>query len=185
MKNSILAIALLLAAPNISIAAPIPAPATKIAQASWYTYTAQDGSYTVKFPQAPTERSRSIPSAAGELTILMVGYQDQEQKSSYITTSVTFPVKPSDYDVQKGLDGAREGLLRGTNGKITEEKNITLNGLPGREIAIEGSNGTVTRVRVFIDPQGPTLYQAVFVSEGSKASTTEASTFLNSLNIPK
>jgi hypothetical protein len=164
-----------------------PSPETTSASASnnWYKYTAKDGSYSASFPGQPQEKDQSVKTQVGELKFSLTSYGDNASKRAYATTSAKYPVKPSEYDVEKGLDGARDGQAKNTNATITNEKKISLNGFSGREITLKGANGGAMKTRLFIDPKGPTLYQALVVAEDGNLNFPEADTFLNSLALPK
>jgi hypothetical protein len=165
--------------------APSPETASASATKNWYKYTAKDGSYTALFPSQPQEKNQSVKTQAGELKFLLVSYGDNTNKRAYALTSAKYPGKRSQYDVEKGLDGARDGQAKNTNSTVAEEKKISLNGFSGREVTLKGTTGGAMKSRIFIDPKGPTLYQALVVAEDGNLAFPEADTFLGSLNIPK
>ncbi|MGK7878044.1 MAG: PsbP-related protein [Xenococcaceae cyanobacterium] len=152
---------------------------------NWKTYTARDNSYTVKFPGQPQEQNQSTNTPLGSLNFLIVSYGDNAKGRAYMTTHVTYPVNPSNYNVEKGLDGARDGAARNTNSTILSEKKISYDGHPGREITMRNETGITQRAKIFIDPQGPTLYQILVVAEDGNVDFPEADAFLNSLVISK
>jgi hypothetical protein len=112
---------------------------------------------------------------------LLVFYNDTPNRRVYLTGNVKYPVDPSQYNVEKGLDGARDGAAQNTSSTILDEKKISLNGYPGREIIMKNPQGIVQRIRFYIDPKGPTLYQAIVGSEDGNIDFPEADAFLNSL----
>ncbi len=102
----------------------------------------------------------SINSQVGEIKYLLVSYTDDTHNRFYFTLSTKYPVNPSEYNVEKGLDGARDGQAKSANMTVTSEKKISFNGIPGREITLQGSKGEAVLSRIFIDPEGPTLYSS-------------------------
>ena len=160
-------------------------PADSITK-NWTPYTSKDGSYTVKFPGKPQEQNQSADTPIGKLEFLIVGYSDNKNSRAYMTTVVDYPVNPSDYDVEKGLDGARDGAANNTNSQIVREDKITYNDdYPGREIVLQNPEGMKTKARIFIDPKGPTLYQSLIVAEDGNVTFPEADAFFKSLVISK
>jgi hypothetical protein len=164
---------------------PLPETATASVTKDWYNYTAKDGSYTAIFPSQPQEENQSINSQVGEIKYLLVSYTDDTNNRFYFTLSTKYPVNPSEYNVEKGLDGARDGQAKSANMTVTSEKKISFNGIPVREITLQGSKGEAVLSRIFIDPEGPTLYQAAVVAGDGNLVFPEAEAFLYSLAIPK
>jgi hypothetical protein len=151
---------------------------------AWYDYTAKDGTYTAKFPRQPKEKNNSDKSTMGELKSVQVMYEDKAKNRVYLTQSNKYPVDPSQYNAEKGLDGARDAQTK--NGRTIEsEKKITLNGLPGRELIIKNKDHVQMKARVFIDPNGPTMIMALVGAGNGNVNFPEAETFLDSLTVPK
>ena len=164
-----------------------PSPETTLASVTkdWYNYTAKDSSYSAKFPGQPEEENQSTNSPLGELKYIQASYLDNANSRIYLMMSIKYPVSPSQYDVEKGLDGVRDGQARGSKYTVTSEKKISFNGFPGREIILQGKQGELIKSHIFIDPQGPTLYQMMVGADDGNLAFPEAQAFLNSLAIPK
>ncbi|HLO50747.1 MAG TPA: hypothetical protein VK211_20195, partial [Kamptonema sp.] len=128
----------------------------------WYDYTARDRSYRVKFPGQPSEEDLSVNSAIGTLKAVLVLYRDLERQRFYGTMSYKYPVNPDIYDVEKGLDGARDQAARNSNSTILREIKLSINGIPGREMTMQNTKtGETTLTRTFMNPKGPTIYLAL------------------------
>ena len=149
---------------------------------NWYNYRAKDGSYTVYFPEKPQEKSVSVPTSLGIVNTLFAFYEYPEQKRVFSINYVTYPVEPSQYNVEKGLDGARDGAAINSNAKIISEKNISYQDFPGREIIFQSQEKPDIRIlaRMFIDPNGPTLYVLQVIAEDGNLDFPEAKAFLDS-----
>lgn len=152
---------------------------------NWYSYTAKDGSYTVYFPGQPEEQNLSVETSLGILNALFVFYKYPEKERIFSTSSIKYPVEPSKYNVEKGLDGARDGAAQSSNSIIISEKNISYKGFAGREIILQSKVQPDFRLllRMFIDPTGPTLYSLQVTAEDGNLDFPEAKAFLDSFSI--
>lgn len=152
---------------------------------NWYSYTAKDNSYSVKFPNQPQEENESVNTSLGTLNYLQVMYEDTVNNRAYLTTSQKFPVGANQINAEEFLDEVRDGQAEGGKATIISEKKISLNGFPGREITFKEQQGMAMKSRIFIDPKGPTLYQIILVAEDGNLAFPEAQAFLESFAIPK
>ncbi|MGK7921286.1 MAG: hypothetical protein AB4080_14885 [Trichodesmium sp.] len=149
---------------------------------NWYNYSNKDGNYTVYFPGKPQEKNISVPTSLGTLNTLFAFYEYPEKKRFFSINYVTYPVEPSQYNVEKGLDGARDGAARNSNATIISEKNIRYQDFPGREIIFQSQQQPDLKIlaRMFIDPTGPTLYILQVIAEDGNLDFPEAKAFLDS-----
>lgn len=150
---------------------------------NWYNYTAKDGSYTAKFPRQPKTINNSTQTQLGEIKFVQVMYEDQAKDRAYLTQSNKYPVDPSQYNAEKGLDDVRDS--QNNNGKkVISEKRISLNGFPGRELIIQDNKNLLIKSRIFVNPAGPTLFTALVVAGDGNVNFPEAKAFLDSF-MPK
>ncbi|MDJ0555408.1 MAG: hypothetical protein QNJ68_13385 [Microcoleaceae cyanobacterium MO_207.B10] len=152
---------------------------------NWYSYTAKDGSYTVYFPGIPEEKNLSVDSPLGILNALFVFYKYPQKERIFSASSVKYPVVPNKYNVEKGLDGARDGAANNSNSIIISEKKINYKNFPGREIILQSKVQSDFRLllRMFIDPSGPTLYSLQVTAADGNLDFPEAKAFLDSFTI--
>lgn len=94
-----------------------------------------------------------------------------------------FPVNPNHFDVEQGLKNGLEAATKISNSTITSENKITYKSYPGREVTIHFKGSITGKARLFIDPKGPTLYQAFAIAKDGNVNSPEIENFLNSLNI--
>jgi hypothetical protein len=161
-----------------------PAASSSGDTGSGYAYSAQSGNYTANFPAKPTEQKQTAKSASGPIEFVLAGYSDEANKRFYGTAESSIPLPSgASFDVKKGLDGARDNAAKSTNATVVDEKEITQNGYPGREVTMKGQNNLAIVQRMIVDPEGPTLYQAIVVAEDGNITFPEARAFLDSLNI--
>ena len=152
---------------------------------NWYSYTAKDGSYTVYFPGQPEEKKLSVETYLGKLNAVLVFYKYPEKERFFSVSSIRYPVAPSEYNVEKGLDGARDGAAKNSNSIIISENKISYQEFPGREIILQSKVQPSFRLllRIFIDPNGPTLYSLQVTGPDGKLDFPEAKAFLDSFSI--
>lgn len=152
---------------------------------NWYSYTAKDGSYTVYFPGQPEEQNLSVETPLGILNALFVFYKYPEKERIFSASSIKYPVEPNQYNVEKGLDGARDGAAINSNSIIISEKKISYQGFPGREIILQSKVEPNFRLllRMFIDPTEPRLYSLQVTAEDGNLDFPEAKAFLDSFSI--
>lgn len=208
MKSHIISVALALVVPLAACSRNSPvasnttesptaqsSPSSEATQTSvtkdWYTYTAQDSSYTVKFPKKPLEDNRTVANQnLGKLNYLQVLYEDKANQRAFLTANIKYPGKSSQYNFAKDrikteLDAIRDGQAQGSNSTISSEKEITYEGLTGREITFKGKKGETMRSRILIDAKQPALYQMLVVAANGNIDFPEAQAFLDSLAISK
>ncbi len=127
-------------------AAPAEPTATPDPLAGWVTFTASDGSFSVRLPEEPKIEEQVVPTEAGDIQISM--YLVEDNNSAIILSHNEFPaaiteaIAAGDETLIQGmLDGGRDGAVSNVAGTLQEEKQITIDGFPGREFtfAIDSS----------------------------------------------
>ena len=61
----------------------------------------------------------------------------QKKKRIFYISHVKYPVEPGQYNVEKGLDGARDEASQNANFIIISENKISYKEFPGREIIFQ------------------------------------------------
>lgn len=151
----------------------------------WYSYSSTDNTYTVKFPGKPDEKPQSSQAATGPINYVLVSYSTHGGNRAFLSSSTMYTVDPSNFNVEKGLDGARDGAAKSTNATVTSENKIDYKGASGREFYMSMQNGTKAKERIYIvnKGKGPILYQALVVDTDGKIDDTDIDLFLKSLEI--
>jgi len=147
----------------------------------WTKVTSEDGRISALFPRPPESQNKSLDSEIGKLDFEMTVYESGT--SVFITTQLTYPIDPSQYDVEAGLDGAAQGAAQNVNGTLLENDDIEAFGFPGKSLLISAPQGIFLRGRVFIDPAGPTLFQAQVGGTRAVVDGPDAAAFLDSLTL--
>ena len=178
-----------LPAASATPSSPTTATNPKIASviSKWYTYYSQEGNFTAKFPEKPEEEKNYSSSPQGPISALEVRYVDQVNQRFYQTGYANLPIPPgaqrNRFDVEKGLDGCRNGMVRGLGATVNKERKITQNGSPGREITMTLEKGIVAKARIFINPKNLKAYQAIVVAPDDKLDLPEVKAFLDYVKI--
>lgn len=150
-------------------------------QSEWTKVTSDDGRVSALFPRPPESQSQSVDTALGKLDIKITMYESGS--NAFLTSHMTYPVDPAEYDVQAGLSGASQGAARNVSGTILEDKDIEAFGFPGKSILISTPQGAFVRGRIFIDPAGPTLFQAQVVGTRAAIDGPDTAAFLDSVTL--
>lgn len=150
-------------------------------------YTSKDGDYSISFPEKPKEQAQTTKTTKGDIHFILATCTANAGKRAYVSSSTRYPFPSNSFNVQKGLDGAREGVAKNIKATINSEKKITLNGVAGREIEMSTEAGIKARCRLFADNSGaqPVLYQAFVVDAGGNINSPEVDAFLRSLQLKK
>jgi hypothetical protein len=138
---------------------------------SWYLFESKAFSFKATFPSKPTEKTKVVNSAQGDLTISMFEFiapkTETEPVLVYIVSHVEYPVSTiNSNDKEKLKEFYRkvvDGMVTKVNGKLIKETIINLDGFEGVEARVEMKDGLeFVKLRIFL--------------VGSKMYTVEAST---------
>jgi hypothetical protein len=173
------------AAPAATAAPSRPAaePKAKVAANSFdeksKVFRCPEGKFTVFMPVNPRKQEAKI------LGVQMNMFFFQERDGAYAVAYADLPIPSgeSSAKIQERLDGARDGMVRNVNGKLTGESRIFLQSKhPGREVRAElPAVGGILRARVYI--AGSRLYQVAVMGLPAWANSEEATRFLNSIAV--
>jgi hypothetical protein len=135
--------------------------------------------FKVLMPGAPKTSRQTIRTDIGNVVSTRYTVTD--------AANVTYDVMFNDYPAagisrtnpQKLLDGARDGLVYQTKGRMIGDKHITLTGFPGRDQEILAPDGTHYRIRLVWTENR--LYQIMAVTPGQPR--PESSVFFDSFRV--
>jgi hypothetical protein len=156
-----------------SAAPPQPIPP------GWREFGIPAGRFKVLMPGTPKTSRQTLRTDIGNVAATRYTVTD--------AANVTYDVLLNDYpragiakaNPQKLLEGARDGLMYQTKGRMISDNPITLASFPGRDLEIMGANGSHYRVRlVWVETR---LYQVMAVTPGKPE--PEADIFFNSFQI--
>jgi hypothetical protein len=126
----------------------------------WKEFISEEGHFSVLLPGVPKQLAREIDSPFGKsqghyfnlFTFADFGF-------SYTQFPINVEIPGA---AEKLFDRVRGSVLAALGGRLLEEKEISLDGHPGRFIKAELAGGDIYRHKVFI--VGSRSYQVVFVS---------------------
>ena len=150
-------------------------------QSEWTKVTSDDGRISALFPRPPETQSQTVDTAIGKLTIKMTIYESGN--NAFLINHMTYPIDPAEYDVAAGLAGAAQGAAQNVKGTILEDDDLEAFGFPGKSLLISAPQRAFVRGRIFIDPAGPTLFQAQVVGTRAVVDGPDTAAFLDSLVI--
>jgi hypothetical protein len=143
------------------------------------------GKFTVVAPVEMKESSQSVDTAVGKVDIYM--FAGDGGNISYIIAYSDYPPAVANADVQSVLDGARNGAVSNSNGTLTGETKITLDGYPGREFTMDTKDSTgrdiTAKARIYL--VGVRLYQVLSMAVKGDALISNMDPFLNSFALLK
>lgn len=145
---------------------------------NWKTFASQEGNFSVLYPGEPKEETQS------KLFLKVHAFVcSANRKTSFLVSYTDFPEKLHVSPTDKLYDDARNGGL-GKDGKLLQEKSITVEGFPGREIQAEKSDGKIFFVdRYFLAANR--MYQVAVVVPMQDQASTNISYFLDSFSFLK
>ncbi len=150
-------------------------------QSEWVKVTSDDGRVAALFPGQPKLQTETVDSPIGKLEIKLTIYESGS--NAFLTNHMTYPLDPSQYDVAAGLAGAAKGAAQNVKGTILDDDDIEAFGFPGKSVLISAPRGAFVRGRIFIDPAGPTLFQAQVVGTRAAIDGPDTAAFLDSFSI--
>lgn len=150
---------------------------------TWDSFTSSEGKFSALFPKNPTEEIDTLNTAIG--TLEMHTFTASYRKGFFAVAYVDYPYSAVRVTPASSLlDGARDGAVERTNGRLLSEKLISLGGYPGREIKIKietPKHTAIIRCRIYLVKNR--LYQILVATSIQEAYSTIGTTFLNSFQV--
>ena len=158
-------------------------PKTSIWQnSSWQEFRSTEGRFTALFPGSPRSQNLSVPTAIGAVTANMVLLDSSDGAVGVMYADYPWTLIQQG-NVDKMLDGARDGAVANVNGRLVEEKPISLLDAPGREYLIQIKETAFCRSRIYLVKNRLYIVQALGSKE--RVQSKEAEKFLNSFEFQK
>lgn len=118
-------------------------PAMALAQ-DWKAYSYPDVGFAVQFPQAPTVKKSTFTTSSG-MTLPMTRYEVRGDRVVYSVDVVDFSSTQPDAD--RTIAAAEKAV--GTTGKVTVAINARVNREFGRELSVNGADGSRSAIALF------------------------------------
>jgi hypothetical protein len=151
--------------------------------AGWRVFTSKEGAFTVALPGKPAESKQRVQTATATLEVYLF-VVDAKDDGAFVVSYCDLPADEVKAGTEsKRLDLARDGAVSNARGKLRGEKEIKLDGYPGRDLDIETDKGQRIRMRIVAAKQR--LYQAMAMGAPLFAQSKDATVFLDSLRLSK
>jgi hypothetical protein len=127
---------------------PPPPPAAEYSPRAWREFTPAGARFSVLLPGVPSEEVRKLETALGQLDMHAIYLHSA---ADYAIFYADYPQRLEDSRKSKqALDGGRDEGVKNVQGRVLEEKDITLEGHPGRYLRIEAANGLTIRSKLIL-----------------------------------
>ncbi|MBF0105900.1 MAG: hypothetical protein HQM16_11295 [Deltaproteobacteria bacterium] len=149
-------------------------------------FESKEGGFVVMAPAVLTASSQVEPTAVGDLKMNMFT-GEKPDGTAYVVMYIDYPpemIKLTDPQVM--LDGAKTGALENTGGKLISEKVVSLDGHPGRIVAVAVNKGTeegVIKTHLYL--VNNRLYQIMAAGLKKNIETKEVEDYLSSFKLVK
>lgn len=148
----------------------------------WVEYKPQGAGYRVEFPQAPNVVSEDVKTNSGVRRIGAASVEVRRDGVS-LTFMTPLPERPSAFtggDPQAVLDRVRDDTVSWVNGRLREDKRITIDGQPARRSVIDMPQDRQVCVLLQV-MRGDQLYKAIAVVSAGQEDGADTQRFINSL----
>jgi hypothetical protein len=149
---------------------------------TWMSFSADEHRFEARFPLAPKKQDMSVPTPLG--TIPAMVYMAEQDDDAVAVTVLTVPESMlSQFNVDGGLDGARDGMINNVGGTIVSETLLPFRGhAAGARGATAAAGNKTMRVEARLFWVSPRMYQLLAVSvEGS--ATNQADKFFDNFRL--
>ncbi len=152
-------------------------------EAEWERFDFEEGNFSIMFPEEPEGQTESVPTAIGTLETRI--YMVEQKDMAFLVNFVDYPPEVVEMqDVQTMLDGGVQGAVSNVGGTLLNQRDLTLNGHPGREIQAEATvegEEVVFKARIYIVENR--LYMIQALSYKADASSPDLDKFLDSFQL--
>jgi hypothetical protein len=148
----------------------------------WVEYKPQGAGFRLEFPRAPDIVPSEAKTDSGvrptELAIF-----ESRRKGVSLTFMTALPERPTGFtggDPQAVLDRVRDDTVSWVNGRLREDKRITIDGQPARRSVIDIPEDHKVCVLLQV-LRGDQLYKAIAVVSAGQENGADTQRFINSL----
>jgi hypothetical protein len=152
----------------------------------WRTYTSVNGGFQFLAPGDVKDGKESIDTAVGKLVMYTHQSSAAPARLFCMAAHAEYPASIMiDFDVTKGLDGARDQAMANMKAKLLGEKKINLAGHQGRHLAFEFQTPDKQTIHGYarIYFVGNKLVQQIVFFVGKDDLQSKAMKFLDSLKL--
>jgi hypothetical protein len=146
----------------------------------WREVTSLDGGYKVLMPAKPEHAQRKVVIGGVPLEMSM----DSARREG-MAFGAAYADIPSEYARRAELlAAARDALVRNIGGRITAEREVSVDGASGQEFYADGSmGGQSMRLAARVLVSGTRFYQVVCVGRTERMADADLALFLDSFHL--
>jgi len=147
----------------------------------WTEYSSTEGQFSVLLPAAPTTDVKPVATQSGQVE--MHFYSLTTGNTDYLISYADYPISLfQNTPIKSILDGARDGAVKNSQGRLITESDISLDSYPGREINVESSDSAnLMRAHLYVVNQR--LYQVIVITPRASAGSADVTKFLDSFQL--
>jgi hypothetical protein len=148
----------------------------------WKEFTSEEGRFSILLPRTPRQTVETVDTPVGEI---------DEYAFTVIHGNITYIASYSDYprnvltsDPQAILDAFRNSAVASVEGKLLNERSISIDGYLGRELKIkiaDDADTAIVRLRIYL--VGNRLYYIYTLAPEERASSPSVDKFLDSFKL--
>jgi hypothetical protein len=158
---------------------PVDISSAKADPDTWMLLTVEELGFEARFPVAPKKQDMSMPTPAGTIPAMM--YMAEQGSEAVGVTVISVPEAIlGQFNVDGGLDGARDGMINNVGGTIVSEQQLQFLGHEARAIVGKADErGTPMKIEARLFWVSPRMYQLIAVSVDGAASNPADAFFAN------
>jgi hypothetical protein len=150
----------------------------------WKDFSPKGGGFRVTMPGRPEEKTRTVETPKGMVKITYYGIE--RDGLAFLVMRSDLPPDAIAGGARKTLDEARDAGVQKSGGTLRQEREIELDGHPGREMVLDLPDsrvrgGGIYRTRIYL--VGRTHYQAITLSSKARERPEEMKAFLDSFRL--
>jgi hypothetical protein len=149
---------------------------------TWSPFTSKEGNFTILFPGTPKPEQKTITSTVGP--VLMNLFTVDKGATAYIVNYIDYPAdRVAQADPKKILAEAVAGQLKTLKAKASVDKQITVDGNPGRDVIFAGAKNFSGRCKLLLVKNR--LYAALALTQNNAAPASDFAKYVDSFALLK
>jgi hypothetical protein len=153
------------------------------ARLNWVPFRSPEGGFVLTMPGEPREQIRPLQTVNGRIDLHSFATQPTGGTRAYLVSYENQSTVAASKPAQLMLAGCVNAFkkLAESGGELLTCRSCSLQGFPGREVAMINAKGTFMIDRMFVANRR--LYQVMVVAPGERASDDDERKFLDSFRI--
>jgi hypothetical protein len=152
----------------------------------WREHRDGERGFRVMAPGAPKITTTTTPTVAGPAPTTQMMFQKPGDQRMGLMVMVAKISVPDSFDLEGGLNGTRDGMIRAMGGTLSSEKKIELGGVPARDAVFTANNPQLGQIvaRTRFAYRGDTMYTALAMTrKGDAEAQTKVDRFIESFEL--